>query len=132
MGNGDAYFELAILHRTEYKASDFFACLEKATAMGNIEARNEVAFLAMEMKQIEIAMAHYKILAAVGYSKESIQKLTAGFKDGYVTKDELESAIRAYDASRNELCSTDRMQLDRISAGVSPDGKSYKSLGMYI
>ena len=132
LGNHDAYFELAILNRKEYKTSEFFACLEKAAALGNIEARNELAFLAMEMKQFKVAMAHYKILAAIGYSKESTEKLTVGFKDGYVTKDELESAIRAYHASRDELCSTDRIRHDRIGAGVSSDGKSSKSSGMFI
>ena len=43
LGNGDSYYyyELSKLHRTNYNASDFLSCLEKATNLGNFNARTE-------------------------------------------------------------------------------------------
>ena len=132
MGNSQAYYELAILHRKQYDAVGFFSSLQKATALGNFEAREELAYLAIEMKQVDIAMAHHKILASEGFSKESLEKLTEGYKDGCVTKDELETAIRAYHSSREELCTKERTVLELFNAGISSDGKSVKPLGMFM
>lgn len=123
LGNGDAYYELSEFHRQEYNAADFFDCLVKAAALGSVEAHDELASLAMEKKKINLAMNHYKFLAFAGYSKESTEKLTAGYKDGYVSKEELASSLRAYQAAREELSSKDRSQMEWISAGVTSDGK---------
>jgi len=123
LGNGDAYYYLSQLHRLEYNASAFFDCLTKAAALGNAEAHDELASLAMEKKQIKVAMKHYQFLAFAGYSNESTEKLTAGYKDGYVSKEELASSLRAYQSAREELSSKERAQLELMNAGVSSDGK---------
>lgn len=122
LGNGDAYYELSKLHREDYNAADFYACLVKAADLGSTDARDELASLAMEKNQFKLAMAHYKLLAAAGYSKDSTEKLTAGYKEGYVTKDELASSLRAYQLAREELCSRERTQLSLFYAGLSSDG----------
>mmetsp|Transcript_24219 Transcript_24219/g.36707 ORF Transcript_24219/g.36707 Transcript_24219/m.36707 type:complete len:407 (+) Transcript_24219:147-1367(+) len=131
LGNGDAYYYLSEFHRQDYNAADFFDCLVKAAALGSVEAHDELASLAMEKKQIKVAMKHYQFLALVGYSKESTEKLTAGYKDGYVTKEELASSLRAYQAAREEFSSKERAQMELMSAGVTSDGK-VKPSRMYM
>jgi len=131
LGNGDAYYYLSEFHRQDYNAADFFDCLAKAAALGNVEAHDELASLAMEKKQIKVAMKHYQFLAFAGYSKESTEKLTAGYKDGYVTKEELASSLRAYQSAREEFSSKERAQMELMSAGVTSDGK-VKPSRMYM
>lgn len=123
LGNSDACYQLSELHRQEYNAADFFDCLVEAADLGSVKARDELASLAMEKKQIKVAMNQYKFLAAAGYSKESTEKLTTGYKEGYVTKEELASSLRAYQLAREELSSKERVQLELLSVGVSSDGK---------
>jgi len=128
MGNAKAYYELSGKHREEYNADDYFVCLNQAVDLGNVAARDELAILAMEKKQYKVAMEHYKILASAGYGEDVISKLTTGYKEGYVTKAELESAIRDYGAAREELCSKERSYLDNLMDNMpSADGK--KGLG---
>lgn len=129
--NADAYYELSKKHRAHYNADDYILCLSKAVELGNIEARDDLAMLAMEKKQKYIAMEHYKILAAAGYGNETTTTLTAGYKEGCVTKDELETALRAYYAARKEICSKERTHFERCTAGTSADGK-LKTAVMYI
>lgn len=131
LGNADAYYELSKKHRAEYNADDYFLCLSKAVNLGCIEARDDLAMLAMQKKQKHIAMEHYKILAAAGYGKETTSTLTSGYKEGCVTKDELETALRAYHAARKEICSQERTHFERCTAGTSAEGK-LKTSGMYI
>lgn len=129
--NADAYYELSKKHRAEYNADDYLLCLNKAVNLGNIEARDDLAMLAMHKNQKHIALEHYKILAAAGYGNETTSTLTAGYKEGCVTKDELETALRAYHAARKEICSKERAHFERCTAGTSADGK-VKTAGMYI
>ena len=96
-----------------------------------MEAHDELASLAMEKKQIKVAMKHYQFLAFAGYSKESTEKLTAGYKDGFVTKEELASSLRAYQSAREEFSSKERAQMELMSAGVTSDGK-VKPSRMYM
>ena len=133
MGNSQACYELAISCRKQYNAVDFLGWIQKAADLGDFKARDELASLAIEMNQFEIAMSHYKILAAEGYAgNESLDKLADGYEDGYVTKNELESAILAYNSARKELCSKERIQLDRSAIGPSNDGNSMHRPGRFL
>lgn len=123
LGNADAYYELSKKHRADYNADDYFLCLSKAVNLGCIEARDDLAMLAMQKKQKHIAMEHYKNLAAVGYGKDTTKMLTAGYKEGCVTKDELETALRAYHAARKEIFSKERARFELMGVGISADGK---------
>jgi hypothetical protein len=123
MDNADAYYVLSNKYRLAYNADDYFLCLSKAVNLGSIEARDDLAMLAMQKKQKHIAMEHYKILAAVGYGKNTTSTLTAGYKEGCVTKDELEAALRAYHAARKEIFSEERARFELMNVGVSADGK---------
>ena len=134
LGNGDAYYELSKRHQKLCRnagdqrslmlfAGDYLACLEKAAGLGTMEAHHELAEIAMKQNNFQVAMSHYKVLAAVGYDKHSIDQLTVGYKDGHVTKDDLESSLRAYHTSRKEFATTARCQLELMGAGMSKDGK---------
>ena len=104
-------------------AGDYLACLEKAAGLGTMEAHHELAEIAMKQNNFKVAMSHYKVLAAVGYDKHSIDQLTVGYKDGHVTKDELASSLRAYHTSRKEFATHARCQLELLGAGMSKDGE---------
>ena len=130
MGNARAYEELSTLHRADYNADDYLFCLNQAVELGNAQARNELAILATEKKQFKVAMEHYKVLASAGYGEDVISKLTTGYKEGYVKKAELKSAIRDYHAAKKEVSSKDRSNADRrVDLMPSADGKR-GALGM--
>ena len=128
LGNGDACYELSKRHKKLCMnagdqrslmlfAGDYLACLEKAAGLGTMEAHHDLAEIARKQNKFTVAMSHYKVLAAVGYDKHSIDQLTVGYKDGYVTKDDLESSLRAYHTSRKEFVTTARCQLELLGAG---------------
>ena len=112
LGNAKAYFDLSTKHRAHFNADDYFFCLNQAVHLGNAAARNELAILAMEKKQFKVAMEHYKVLAYAGYGEDVISKLTTGYKEGYVTKAELQSAIRDYHAAKKEMPSKQKSMFD--------------------
>ena len=123
LGNCDAYYELARLHKLKYEPANYLACLEKAAELGSMKAHEKLADIATQMGNIKVALAHHKVLAAVGYSKDSIDQLTSGFRAGHITKDELASSLRAYQATRKEYTSDERARLERIAGSRrGPDG----------
>lgn len=123
LGNCDAYHELSKLQGKLYKVDEYLAHLEKAAKLGCVEAHEELATLATKQGNIKVAMSHYKVLACVGYDQNSIDQLTIGYKSGHVSKDDLASALRSFQASRKEIITAERTHLANIGSTVSSDGK---------
>lgn len=111
-----------MLHKLKYEPANYLACLEKAAELGNMKAHATLADIATRMGNMKVSMAHHKVLAAVGYSEDSIDRLTSGYRGGYITKVELASSLRAYQTARKEFVNNERAQLERISSGRGPDG----------
>ncbi len=131
LNNCDAYYELAMLHKLKYEPANYLACLEKAAELGSMKAHVTLADIAAEKGDMKVSILHHKVLAAVGYSKDSIDQLTSGFRAGHITKDELALSLRAYQAAREEYTSNERARLERIASRRGPDG-SFIPARMYM
>jgi TPR repeat protein len=103
--------------------ADYLVCVKKAAVLGVIKAHKDLADLAMKAKNYKVAMAHYKVLASVGYDRESLDHLTTGYEDGHVTKKDLETALRGFEPARKEYRTAARCQLGNFGCFESSDGK---------
>ena len=56
---------------------------------------------------MDLAQKHWMIAARSGYEL-SLQKVGEGYKDGFVTKEEYASTLRAYRTSQDEMKSEQR------------------------
>ena len=97
-----ACYELARVYRDRSCAKESVECLVKATNLGNVLARREVAGLERKAGKPKVAMAHYCIAAKAG-CKESMRMLTGGYKNCHVEKVDLEAALRCHHNAREEL-----------------------------
>lgn len=122
LGNCDAYYELAMLHKLKYEPANYLACLEKAAELGSMKAHVALADIASQMGNIKVSLAHHKVLAAAGYSKDSVDQLEFGYRGGYITKGELALSLRTYQAARKEYTNKERAQMELFSSGRNPDG----------
>ena len=62
-------------------------------------------------------------MLATRYTGDSIERLTDGYKDGYVSKNELAASLRAFHSAREEFASPERIEAAAVSAGFTSDGK---------
>lgn len=124
LGNSDAHYALSDLHLKNYEAADYLTHLEKAAELGSMEAHQDLAELAMQRQKFKLAMEHYKILAAAGLG--FTKKLMDGYKEGHVTKDDLETSLRASHAARKELASTDRADVRFSGQVCQPMGRLFR------
>lgn len=75
---------------------------ELAAMGGNMEARNNLAVLEYKAGNYDRAFRHYTIAAKAG-NHLSLDSIELGFANGFVTKDEYESVLRAYQKSQDEM-----------------------------
>ncbi|KAL7530639.1 hypothetical protein ACHAWF_003458 [Thalassiosira exigua] len=127
MGRCEAFYQLALIHEENGQASEYVNYLHKAAEGGNLEAIRKFAQLAMKSEEMEVAMAHYKVLAIQGCDKEALKQLQIGYQKGFVPKDELESIMRAHQESLNDVKSNERAYMNRLASGRSDDGKIVES-----
>ena len=89
------------------------SCLKKASDLGSFDAHQDLADLDMRRQNCKVAMAHHKVLAAAGYGqagRDSCQQLLSGYKEGCVTKDDLDASLRAFQLARKEFASRERIR----------------------
>ena len=87
-----------------------------ATMMGHVVSRHNLGFVEYENGNLQRAMRHFMIAAKCGY-KDSLHNIKEGFKDGHVTKQDLEKTLRVYQAVYEETKSEQRDRAAVIIAG---------------
>ena len=78
-----------------------------AAMMGNVVARHNLGCTEYQRGNNHCAMRHFMIAAKCGV-KHSMHCVNAGFRAGYVTKEEFEKTLRDYQASCDETKSDQR------------------------
>ena len=81
--------------------------LEEAAIGGHPGARYNIGCEEMSKGNVERAMKHY-IIAATQGNDNSIKALMDAYKDGFVEKDDLASALRAHKTAVDETKSPQR------------------------
>ena len=111
LGCAEAYFNLGNTHDIgegvevdEEKAKHYW---ELAAMGGCVFARHNLGCAEEEAGNNQRAMKHFLISARVG-DKDSLDKVTSGFRSGIITKDEYEEALRTYHNSQLEMKSEAR------------------------
>jgi len=87
-----------------------------AAMMGNIHARHNLGCSERENRNYHRAMKHFMIAAKCGFQK-SLENVKQGFRDGLVTKEDLEKTLRDYQAACDETKSEQRDLAAVIIAG---------------
>ena len=80
---------------------------ELAAIGGDIHSRHNLGCIEYDAGNYDRAMKHFIILARAG-SKRSLDGVKLGFKDGLVTKDGYEIALRSYHERQKEIRSDAR------------------------
>ena len=111
-----AYYYGRGVERDIKKARQYW---EKAAVMGNVNARFSIGYEEEEARNISRAMKHYMIAARDG-SERSIQCILDLYSKGYVTKEEYENALRAYQEYVAEI-----KTIQRDDAAASKNEKYY-------
>jgi TPR repeat protein len=111
LGCTSAYHNIAVAHieglgveRDETIAKHYW---ELAAMGGDAFARHNLGISEENANNMNRAVKHWMISAGSGFD-ESLKPIRAGFLKGYVTKDEFEKALRAHQASKDELTSDQR------------------------
>lgn len=93
--------------------------------MGQLEACEDIARIATYKGRHDVAMKYWNVVALAGSngSKDALQKLTAGYKDGHVEKNDLENALRGSKSNREEYASTSRCQYTLFYASGNFSGE---------
>ena len=82
-------------------------CYQLGAIGGCLPARHNLACFEGQAGNNERAFKHYLIGAKAGY-EPSLKSLQVGFQYGYITKDEYEGALRAYQKRHDETKSAMR------------------------
>ena len=113
LGCAKAYFHLGCLYaigqgvdRDEEKAKHY---KEVAAMKGDIHARHNLGCVEGQAGNYQRAYKHWIIAARAGHPK-SLDSVKTGFINGFVTKDEHESTLRAYHERQSEMKSETRDQ----------------------
>eukprot|EP00956_Cyclotella_meneghiniana_P037357 scaffold137227_cov26-Cyclotella_meneghiniana.AAC.3 len=85
-----------------------------AAIMGNVAARNNLGCAELEDGNYQRAMKHFMIAARCGWNK-SLDNLMRCFRDGLVTKEDLEKTLQDYQASCDETRSEQRDRATSIA-----------------
>ncbi len=111
LGHMDAHYNLGHIYgeglgveRDEEKAVYHW---EKAAIGGHPFARHKLGCVEWENGNIERAVKHYIIAAKLGF-EASMKGLWAAFKDGQITKENLEATLRTHKAALDETKSSQR------------------------
>ena len=101
---GHAYYNGRGVEGDENKSKYYW---ELAAMGGEPEARHNLGSLENNAGNITRAVKHWMISAAAGYD-DSLKEIREGFLNVDVTKDDFEKALRAHQASKDEMKSEQR------------------------
>jgi len=103
LGHSFVFGELGVIEDEE----EGRACLEDAAKKGCVLARKNLAFLAKDYQQHDLAIKHFKLAAGAG-NEDSMKELWKYFSSDKLTKAELEETLRAHHAACDEMNSEQR------------------------
>ena len=101
---GNAYYIDEGVERDEKKANHYY---ELAAMGGHVKARHNLGFCEYEKSNWDRAIKHWLIAAGGGYDK-SVKGIQLLYMDGYATKEDYTSALRAYQKNLDETRSEQR------------------------
>ncbi len=110
LGNAAAHFELSNMYQGQGMEVDTKRSLhhsEEAAIGGHPIARHNLGCNEMANGRYERAVKHWIIAANLG-EEDSLQNLKLSYQDGFVSKDDLAAAIRAYQATIDDMKSPQR------------------------
>jgi len=117
LGSLDGHFLIATMcydgHGVEKDMKKALYHYELAAMGGHEAARHNLGAMEGQKGNVERAYKHYMIAARSGYD-DSLKNVGLGYKHGHVTKDEYASALRAYQASVNEMKSEERTKAAKV------------------
>jgi len=88
---------------------------EMAAIGGHPQARHKLACYEWKNGNIERAVKHFVIAAKLGEEK-SMKALWNAFKDGDITKEDLDATLRAHQAALNAMKSAQRVKAEEIES----------------
>ena len=102
LGYAKAHYELSILYQKgkaveEFKGKGIYH-LEEAAICGHPDSRFQLGFTEWQNLNVEKAVKHWIIAATQGHDG-SIKVLMKTFKGGFISKEDLSSALRAHKAA---------------------------------
>ena len=100
------------VERDTEKAKHYY---ELAAMGGDITARHNLGCVEGNAGNTSRAMKHFMISAAAGYDN-SLNNIKECFVNGYATKDDFEKALRAHQASKDEMKSDQRDSAAKFNA----------------
>ena len=119
LGDLEAHFKLGVMRhqgkgveRDEEKAVYH---LEQAAIGGHHLARNNLGWYEERNGNMGRAVKHYIIAANLGY-EDSMKTLWAMFKEGYVTKEDLDATLRSHQAAIDAMKSAQRGEAEASGA----------------
>jgi hypothetical protein len=111
LGSNTAHFNLAyeyfkgeLVERDMDKATHHYTL---AAIGGHERARDGLGIIEVLKGNMDLAQKHWMIAARSGYEL-SLQKVGEGYKDGFVTKEEYATTLRAYQVSVDDMKSEQR------------------------
>jgi tetratricopeptide (TPR) repeat protein len=124
LGNEDAHYGLGLRYRNgQGVEKDKEKCIyhyEKAAIGGHPGARNNLGVFEETNGHIERAVKHYIIAANLGFEM-SMKALWNVFKEGYITKEDLEATLRTHQAAIDATKSSQRDAAEaKYSFGITP------------
>ena len=124
LGSAAAHYNLGKLYRlgkgVDQDMNKAIHHYQIAAMMGNEQARYSVARMDWDNGKHVRAMRHFMIAAKSGCS-ESLEAVKLGFQVDFVMKEDLETTLRCYQASQDEMKSEER---DRAkAAGIQGGNK---------
>jgi hypothetical protein len=118
LGDIDAHYQLGNMYgRGDGVAKDYekeVYHLEKAAIGGHPQARNNLGCYEHENGNNETAVKHFIIAANLGY-ENSMKNIWEDYKDGDITKEDLEATLYTHQAALDEMKSTQRKAAENKS-----------------
>ena len=113
LGYAGGYYSLAVCYdkgravaKNEKTAKHYY---ERAAIAGDVKARHNLGSLEGRAGNIQRAYRHILISAKAGF-KLSLDAVKEGFINGYVTKDDYATTLRAYQKLHDEMKSDERVK----------------------
>ena len=121
MGDATAHFNLSCLYRdgkgVERDVKKEIYHLEKASIAGHPKARVNLALCEVDNERYDRAVKHLIIASNLGDDK-AIELLKKVYREGVVSKDNFEAALRAHYAAVNEMKSKQRKEAAEKQRGA--------------
>ena len=119
LGDVDAHFNLSVMYGegkgAEKDEKKQVYHLEEAAIGGHPDARNNLGYYEGMNGQINRAMKHYIIAAKLGLGP-ALDQIKDGFKEGSVSKEDYEAALRGYQTAVDATKSAEREEAEAAHA----------------